>query len=74
MTPFGIRAPMSKNFLGLFLHCLKLKSYEFNIYKSKKEKKIVSITIFGKKKNAALKNELKFLGNRQFQQVLLLLL
>ena len=39
-----------KNFLGLFLHGLKLKSYEFNIYKSKKEKKIFSITIFGKKK------------------------
>ena len=27
-----------ENFLGYFLHGLKLKSYEFNIYKSKKEK------------------------------------
>ena len=27
-----------KNFIGHFLHGLKLKSYEFNIYKSKKEK------------------------------------
>ena len=28
-----------KNFVGYFLHGIKLKSYEFNIYKSKKEKK-----------------------------------
>ena len=27
-----------ENFLGYFLHGLKLKSYEFNIYKSKKKK------------------------------------
>ena len=27
-----------KNFVGYFLHGLKLKSYEFNIYKSKKKK------------------------------------
>jgi leucyl aminopeptidase len=27
-----------KNFAGYFLHGLKLKSYEFNIYKSKKKK------------------------------------
>jgi leucyl aminopeptidase len=29
-----------KNFLGYFLHGIKLKSYEFNIYKSKKNKKL----------------------------------
>ena len=29
-----------KNFIGYFLHGLKLKSYEFNIYKSKKIKKL----------------------------------
>ena len=28
-----------EDFIGHFLHGLKLKSYEFNIYKSKKEKK-----------------------------------
>ena len=28
-----------KNFLGYFLHGIKLKSYEFNTYKSKKNKK-----------------------------------
>jgi len=39
-----------KNFLGYFLHGIKLKSYEFNIYKSKKNKKLVSINIVGNKK------------------------
>ena len=29
-----------KNFLGYFLHGIKLKSYEFNIYKSKKNKRL----------------------------------
>ena len=29
------------NFLGHFLHGLKLKSYEFNKYKSKKEKRLI---------------------------------
>ena len=29
-----------KNFVGYFLHGLKLKSYEFNIYKSKKIKRL----------------------------------
>ena len=30
-----------KNFIGYFLHGLKLKSYEFNIYKSKKKRKLI---------------------------------
>ena len=34
-----------KNFICYFLHGLKLKSYEFNIYKSKKNKKIISINV-----------------------------
>ena len=36
-----------KNFIGYFLHGLKLKSYEFNIYKSKKNKKLVSVSVIG---------------------------
>ena len=32
-------------FIGHFLHGLKLKSYEFNIYKSKKMKKYYSFTL-----------------------------
>ena len=38
-----------KNFLGYFLHGVKLKSYEFNIYKSKKNKKLVNISVIGNK-------------------------
>ena len=30
-----------EDFIGYFLHGLKLKSYDFNVYKSKKKKKIV---------------------------------
>ena len=37
------------NFLGYFLHGLKLKSYQFNKYKSKKEIRLISINIIGKK-------------------------
>jgi leucyl aminopeptidase len=49
-----------KNFIGYFLHGLKLKSYEFNIYKSKKDKKIISINIIGEKNKLSIKNELRF--------------
>jgi leucyl aminopeptidase len=50
----------TENFIGYFLHGLKLKSYEFNIYKSKKEKKLFLVNIIGKKSKLTLKNELKF--------------
>ena len=36
-----------KNFVGYFLHGVKLKSYEFNVYKSKKKKKLISINDIG---------------------------
>ena len=49
-----------ENFLGYFLHGLKLKSYEFNIYKSKNEKKIILINVIGKKNKKAFQNELRF--------------
>jgi leucyl aminopeptidase len=48
------------NFLGYFLHGLKLKSYEFNIYKSKKNKKNISINIIGNKKITSIQNQLRF--------------
>ncbi len=40
-----------KNFIGHFLHGLKLKSYEFNIYKSKSKnkKKIIKFNVVGNK-------------------------
>ena len=49
-----------ENFIGYFLHGLKLKSYEFNIYKSKNEKKIISINVIGKKNKLTIKNESRF--------------
>ena len=49
-----------ENFLGHFLHGLKLKSYEFNIYKSKIDKKDVTINVIGNKNKLTIKNELRF--------------
>ena len=48
------------NFVGHFLHGLKLKSYEFNIYKSKKNKKSISINVVGNKNKISTQNKLKF--------------
>ena len=48
------------NFIGYFLHGLKLKSYEFNLYKSKMKQKIISINVIGNKKKVTIKNELRF--------------
>ena len=49
-----------KNFVGYFLHGIKLKSYEFNIYKSKKDKKLVSINVIGNKNKITSKDQLRF--------------
>ncbi len=49
-----------ENFVGHFLHGLKLKSYEFNVYKSKKDKRIISINIIGNKNKISIQNQLKF--------------
>jgi leucyl aminopeptidase len=50
----------SENFLGHFLHGLKLKSYEFNIYKSKNETKKILINLIGNKNKITTQNELRF--------------
>ena len=50
----------SENLIGYFLHGLKLKSYEFNLYKSKKEQKLFSINVIGKKNKFTIQNELRF--------------
>ena len=39
----------NENFISHFLHGLKLKSYEFNKYKSKKTTRLISIFVLGKK-------------------------
>ncbi len=49
-----------KNFLGHFLHGIKLKSYEFKKYKTKKDSRDISINIFGKKNIPSNQEKLKF--------------
>jgi leucyl aminopeptidase len=49
-----------KNFIGYFLHGIKLKSYEFNIYKSKKNKKVVNINVIGDRNKISAHDRLRF--------------
>ncbi len=48
-----------KNFVGYFLHGLKLKSYKFDKYKSKKNTSNISINLTGKYR-PSLKDQIKF--------------
>ena len=48
------------SFIGHFLHGLRLKSYEFNKYKSKKTTRVISINIFGNKNKLSSKNQSRF--------------
>ena len=47
------------NFISYFLHGLKLKSYQFLKYKTKKETRVILLNIFGKNKPST-QNQLKF--------------
>jgi leucyl aminopeptidase len=49
-----------QSLIGLFLHGLKLKSYEFNKYKTKKETRLISINVLGNKNKPSVQNQLKF--------------
>ena len=49
----------NNNFLGHFLHGLKLKSYEFNKYKTKKENRIITIFITGNKNKPSSQKSIK---------------
>ena len=49
-----------ENLLGHFLHGIKLKSYEFSKYKTKKETRVISINVFGNKNKTSTQNQLKF--------------
>ena len=49
-----------ENFLGYFLHGLKLRSYEFNTYKSKENKKLICINVIGSKNKISTQNQLRF--------------
>ena len=48
-----------KNLIGYFLHGLKLKSYQFLKYKTKKETRVISLNIIGKN-IPSLKDQLRF--------------
>ena len=49
-----------KNFLGHFLHGLKLKSYEFKKYKTKKDSRLITLNIAGNKNKPSSLIQLKF--------------
>ncbi|MDB3858082.1 leucyl aminopeptidase [Pelagibacteraceae bacterium] len=49
-----------ENFMGYFLHGLKLRSYKFNKYITKKEKRLISINVFGNKNKPSVQNQLRF--------------
>ena len=49
-----------ENFIGYFLHGLKLKSYEFKKYKTKKEKRNISINVIGNQNIPSSKTQIKF--------------
>tara|TARA_B100001059_G_scaffold118132_1_gene118321 strand:- start:2010 stop:3467 length:1458 start_codon:yes stop_codon:yes gene_type:complete len=49
-----------RNFIGHFLHGLKLKSYEFKKYKTKKDTRKILINVSGNKNKPSSQNQLKF--------------
>ena len=49
-----------ENFIGHFLHGLKLKSYKFTKYKTKKEVRFISINVLGNKNKPSIQSQLKF--------------
>ena len=49
-----------KNFIGYFLHGLKLKSYDFKKYKSKKDTREITINVLGSKNKPSANDQLKF--------------
>ena len=53
-------AGKNTNLIGYFLHGLKLKSYEFKKYKTKKDSRVISIIVTGSKNKPSTQNQLKF--------------
>ena len=49
-----------ENFISHFVHGIKLKSYEFKKYKTKKETKDISIEVLGNKNKPSTQNQIKF--------------
>ncbi len=50
----------NENFLGYFLHGIKLKSYEFKKYKTKKDLREISINVLGIRNIPSIRSQLKF--------------
>ena len=50
----------TENLAAYFLHGLKLKSYEFNFYKSKKNRKSISINVIDNKNKISLQQQKRF--------------
>jgi leucyl aminopeptidase len=50
----------NKQFIGHFLHGLKLKSYRFDKYKTKKDNRIVTINVVGNKNKFTSQSQIKF--------------
>ena len=48
------------DFIGYLLHGLKLKSYEFNKYRTKKERRLITLNVFGNKNKLPIKSQLNF--------------
>ena len=53
-------AGYNDDFIDYFLHGLRLRSYEFNKYKTKKEIRYISINVIGNRNTTSLRNQLKF--------------
>ena len=56
----SVKDKSENDFIGYFMHGFKLKSYEFNLYKSKKNNKFLNVEIIGKQLKQHLKNKIKF--------------
>ncbi len=56
----SVKEKPGKNFIGRFLHGFSLKSYEFTKYKTKKEKKLINITVIGNNNKNFIRNNYKF--------------
>ena len=50
----------NKDYIGHFLHGFKLKSYRFEKYKTKKEKRIITLNVIGKISKVSQKERIKF--------------
>ena len=49
-----------KNFISYFLHGLKLRSYKFLKYKTKKNNKLINVSVYGNKNYSSANNQLRF--------------